>query len=65
MAKYKIVKIAGVSPMTDRYFVYRKGLFFWKFIKSEWTQKEAEEIIVRDKKIVLHRTTKPEIVGYY
>jgi hypothetical protein len=63
--KYKIIKVAGMTPSTDRYFAYRKGLFFWKLLKSEWTQKEAEEVIAQDKKIIQHRKAKPEVIGYY
>jgi hypothetical protein len=62
---YKIVKIAGMNPATDRYFVYKKVFFFWKLLKSEWTQKEAEEVIARDKKFIEHRKVKPEVIGYY
>ena len=62
---YKITRVAGSSPTTDRYFVYRRGLFFWKQIGSEWTQKEAEEVIAKDKKRIEIRKTKPEVVGYY
>jgi hypothetical protein len=65
MAKYKIIKIAGMTPSTDRYFAYRKGWLFWKLLKSGWTQREAEEVIAQDKKIIQHRKIKPEIVGYY
>lgn len=63
--KYKIIKVAGMTPSTDRYFVYKKVFFFWKLLKSGWTQKEAEEVIAHDKKIVLHRKAKPEVIGYY
>jgi hypothetical protein len=64
-AKYKIVKVAGLSPSTDRYFVYRRVFFFWKLLKSEWTQKEAEQVVANDKRYILHRKAKPELIGYY
>lgn len=64
-AKYKIVKLAGLTPSTDRFFVYRKGLIFWKLLKSEWTQKEAEQVIANDKRAEEVRKKKPEVIGYY
>jgi hypothetical protein len=64
-SKYKIVKVAGLTPSTDRFFVYRKGLIFWKLLKSEWTQKEAELVIANDKRVEEIRKKKPEVVGYY
>lgn len=66
MTKYKIVKLPGISnPALDRYFVYRKTFLFWKNCNSEWSQKEAEEWIARDKKIRENRKKKPELIGYY
>jgi hypothetical protein len=64
-SKYKIVKVAGLTPSTDRFFVYRKGIIFWKLLKSEWTQKEAELVIANDKRVEEIRKKKPEVVGYY
>jgi hypothetical protein len=63
--KYKIIKVAGLTPSTDRYFAYKKVFFFWKLLKSEWTQKDAELVIAQDKKIIQHRKIKPEVIGYY
>ena len=66
MAKYKIVKRADVRSIhLDRYHVFRKFLWFWKHVSTEWTQKEAEEFIVYDRKIREHRKKKPEVMGYY
>lgn len=62
MAKYKIIKKPGMSEITDRYLVYRKGWFFWHEISSNWTQTDAERSIELDKKA---RSLKNEVVGYY
>lgn len=66
MAKYKIVRLPSISNAAlDRFFVYRKTFLFWQRCNSEWSQKEAEEWIARDKKIRELRKKKPEVVGYY
>lgn len=65
MAKYKIVKKPGLHTSLERFIVYRKGLLFWTSCTSEWSLKEAEEWIARDKKLRELNKKKPEVVGYY
>lgn len=62
MAKYKVVKQPGLTDLTDKYEVYRKGWFFWRYLGYEWTLKEAEAKIDRCKK---KDTLKSEVIGYY
>lgn len=59
MAKYKIEK------KYSRYFIYRKGIFFWKLLKTEWSQADAEKFIVGYKEYLEQKKKYPELIGYY
>lgn len=66
MTKYKILKKDGTIASIDKYYIYRKRLgFFWSLIRTEWTLKEAEEYINRDKARRSYVKKKPVFIGYY